>query len=188
MKNSVWIATAIVASLMLGACNNSGSGSVDNADSANSAKIDSGATNLNTDEAEFMVKAANTGMTEVELGKIAGDKARNGRVKDFASMMVQDHSAANDQLKTLAATKNITLPDSLSTGSKNDLQSLSKKTGNDFDKAYMKMMLTGHENNVEEFRNELNDVHNADLKQWITNTLPVLEKHLDSARAIDSIF
>lgn len=174
--------------LFLGACDNSGKGSVNKADSTNEAKIDSGSISLNSNEADFMVEAANGGMTDVKLGELAQKSAHNQRVKDFAGMMVMDHSAAGNQLKSLASSKNITLPDSLSESSQEDLQDLSKTTGNDFDKAYMKMMLDDHQKDVKDFQDELNDVKNSDLHKWVSNTLPVLQKHLDSARAINKLY
>lgn len=188
MKSSALIAMAIAASLVMGACNNSGKGSVNEADSANKAKVDSGTVSLNKDEAQFMVKAANGGMTEVKLGQLAQEKTRNQRVKDFAAMMVRDHSAADSQLKSLASSKNITLPDSLSEDSKDKLQDLSKKKRSDFDKAYMKMMLDDHQNDVKDFQDELKNIRNSSLKQWVSNTLPTLEMHLDSAKSINKMF
>lgn len=161
---------------------------MDNADSANEAKIDSGTLTLNSDETEFMVNAANGGMTEVELGKAAEKNATNERVKAFGEMMVQDHSSANNQLKTIALSQNVTLPDSLSEDSKDDVQKISRKQGADFDKAFMDKMVKDHEKTINDFKNELNDVHNTTLKQWIRNTIPTLEKHLDSAKAINMMY
>jgi putative membrane protein len=188
MKKSVLVSMAIAASLMMGACNNSGKGSVNNADSANSAKMDSGTVNVNSDEAEFMVDAANGGMTEVKLGQIAQQKAHNQRVKDFAAMMVRDHTAADNKLETLANSKNVTLPDSLSEDSQDDVQKLNKKSGTDFDEAYMDMMVKGHKKTVNAMQSELKDVKNPDLKQWISNTLPTVQMHLDSAQSIDQMY
>lgn len=65
---------------------------------------------VNDDVADFAVKAANGGMAEVEMGKIAEQRGTSKAVKDFGAMMVKDHSKANDELKKLAAAKNITLP------------------------------------------------------------------------------
>lgn len=187
MKQLRLITLGIAASLMFAACNNSGKSSVDNADSANEAKIDSGALSLNSDETEFMVQAANGGMTEVEMGKIAEKKARNKRVQAFGEMMVQDHTSANNQLKTIALNQNVTLPDSLSENSEDDVQKMSRKQGNDFDKDFMHQMVQDHEKTVKDFKDALDDVHNTILRQWISNTIPTLEKHLDSARAINDM-
>lgn len=189
MKKSGLITLAVAASLlMLGACHNSGKSSVSNADSANAAKRDSGAVSLNSDEAKFMVKAANGGMTEVRLGEIAQQKSKNQRVKNFADMMVRDHTQANNKLKSLANAENITLPDSLSNDSQDKVAKLEKKNGKDFDKAYMNMMVDDHKSTVDDFQDEMRDVKNPDLKQFISTTLPTLQMHLDSAQAIDKMY
>lgn len=78
---------------------------------ANEQKLDS--TNLE-DDAEFAVKAADGGMMEVRLGELSKTNASSAQVKKFGDMMVSDHSKANDELKSLAAQKNITLPTALS--------------------------------------------------------------------------
>jgi len=189
MKKSGLVTLAVAVSLfMLGACHNSGKSSVNNADSANAAKRDSGVVNLNKDEAKFMVNAANGGMTEVRLSQIAQQKSQNARVKDFADMMVRDHTQANNKLKALANAKNITLPDSLSNDSQDKVSKLEKQSGRDFDKTYMNIMVDDHKSAVDDFQDELKDVKNPDLKQFISTTLPTLQMHLDSAQAIDKMY
>src|SRR5437879_3743412 len=61
-------------------------------------------------DAHFMMKAAQGGMAEVELGNLAKDHASNQAVKDFGQQMVDDHTKAGNELKDLAAKKNVTLP------------------------------------------------------------------------------
>jgi len=171
--------------------------SVDKADSSNEVKSDSTSTSntmdtttksngvLAVDEstAKFLVNVADVSMTEVQLGQIAAEKASNQRVKDFGSMMVKDHSAANDELKTLAANKNVTLPGSISEEHQKKIDDLNKKTGKDFDKAYMDMMEDGHESTVKDFEKN-NDNKDADVKAFVNKMLPTLKMHLDSAKAI----
>jgi putative membrane protein len=99
-------------------------------------------------------------------------------------MMVTDHTQAGDQLKQLAATKNITLPASLSDDSQKKLDNLSKKTGKDFDKGYTDAMLKDHKDAVDKFQKGSNDLKDADLKNFATQTLPTLQMHLDSIKAI----
>jgi putative membrane protein len=177
------------ATIVLWACNNDAKDSVEKADSANKAKIDSPETTsqpIKADEesASFMVKAADGGMTEVQLGQLAQNKAVGAKVKNFASMMVQDHSAANDQVKGLARQRNVTLPDSISDDNKKKVNDLSKKTGKAFDKAYMDDMVKGHESTVDLFEKSADKVNDSEVKTFINNMLPKIKMHLDSARAI----
>lgn len=138
---------------------------------------------VDKDVADFAVEAANGGMMEVELGKIAQQKAGSQRVKDFGAMMVQDHSAANDKLKSLAQAKNITLPGTIGNDAQKDIDDLNKKTGMDFDKAYMNMMLSDHKKDIKSFQKAA-DLKDMDVRNFAVETLPTLQKHLDSAMAI----
>jgi putative membrane protein len=180
------------------ACNNGGKDSVEKADSANEAKSDTGAnyndtTNKNANAgtiavdqstADFMVKVADVGMTEVKLGGIAQDKAMNKRIKDFGEMMKRDHSQAGDELKSLARRKNVTLPDSVGSDHRKKIDNLEKKSGKDFDKAYIDMMVDGHQSTVNDFEKASNNTKDPDVKSWVDKTLPTLRMHLDSAKAI----
>lgn len=140
---------------------------------------------VSQEDADWAVDIANAGMTEVELSKVAQTKATDPRLKSFADMMVTDHTKANDQLKQLAATKNITLPANLSDASQKKLDNLNKKNaGKDFDKAYMDDMLDGHKDAAKKLTKGTTDLKDADLKNFATQTLPVVQMHLDSIKAI----
>jgi putative membrane protein len=130
----------------------------------------------------FVKKAAQGGMAEVELGKLATDKATNDQVKQFGRKMVDDHSKANDELKSLAQTKNIMLPSDLSAQDKALRDRLSKLSGAAFDRAYMQAMLKDHREDVSEFRTESKAGRDADVKAWAAKTLPTLEGHLKLAQ------
>ena len=182
------------------ACNNSSNDSVQKADSANESKSDT-STSMNTTDttskmstvttmsvdqptSEFMTKVADVGMTEVKLGQMAQDKATSQRVKDFGAMMVKDHTAAGDELKNMARQKNVTLPETMSNDHQKKTDDLNKKTGKDFDKAYMKAMVDGHQSTVNDFEKASKNTKDADVKAWVDKTLPTLRMHLDSAKAI----
>src|SRR5689334_6988639 len=115
-------AALFITALFAWACNsNESKDSVEKADSTNKANMDSSSSSssnkptVTADAAtsEFLVKAADAGMAEVQMGQSAQSKAVNARVKDFAAMMVHDHSAANDKVKSFAAQRNVVLPDSV---------------------------------------------------------------------------
>ncbi len=176
-------------SLLLWACNNGTNDSVEKADSTNKANIDSPATKqdiVRTDQesSAFLVKAANGGMAEVQLGQIAEEKAMDQKVKDFGAMMVHDHSAVNDEVKALASQRNVTLPDSISKENKKEINDLGKKKGKDFDKAYISAMIKGHEATIDLFKKAGDKVNDTGVKIFINNTIPKVQTHLDSAKAI----
>jgi putative membrane protein len=130
----------------------------------------------------FVKKAAEGGMAEVQLGKLAVDKASSPEVKQFGQKMVDDHGKANDQLKSLAQSKNITLPSDLSAKDKALHDRLSKLSGPAFDRAYMRAMVTDHTKDVNEFRAQAKSGADPDVKSWASNTLPTLESHLQMAK------
>ncbi|MEI9943749.1 MAG: DUF4142 domain-containing protein [Chitinophagaceae bacterium] len=175
----------------IGACNNEGKDSVEKADSLNTAKTDSATQHpvITTDEESttFLVHAANGGMAEVQLGELASQKAVNAKVKDFGKMMVNDHSMANDKVKTLAAQRNVTLPDSVGNEKKKELDDMMMKKGTDFDKAFMKKMVNDHETTIDMFSQASDKVNDPEVKTFIDNTLPKLKMHLDSAKAIQKM-
>ncbi|MEO6548432.1 MAG: DUF4142 domain-containing protein [Ferruginibacter sp.] len=139
---------------------------------------------VDADSKNFAMEAANGGMMEVDLGKYAQENAMSDRVKNFGAMMVKDHSTANEELKSIASGKNITLPAQVESNAKMHMDNLMKKKGKDFDKAYMDMMLDDHKKDVKAFQKAASECKDADLKSFAGKTLPVLQGHLDSAKAI----
>ena len=169
------------------ACNSNSSGD-NHEDAVDSAQaVNKQVKPVQKDASDFAVAAANGGMMEVELGKVAEDKAMSKRVKDFGAMMVTDHSAADDQLKTIASTLNITLPDSVSDDTRKEIDKLKMKKGKDFDKAYVDMMLDDHKKDIAEFQKCASDCSDSTIKAFASNTLPTLEKHLDSIEVIAGV-
>ncbi|GAB3180234.1 DUF4142 domain-containing protein [Telluribacter humicola] len=136
------------------------------------------------DDAEFAVAAADGGMFEVQMGELAQKNGSAAQVKEFGQMMVNDHGKANEELKALAQQKNITLPTSLSSEKQEKYNELSKKTGAEFDKSYMDLMVQDHKKDIEEFREMSQEGKDAELKTWATSKVPTLEMHLQRAQTI----
>lgn len=139
------------------------------------------------DLSEFMTEAASGGMMEVELGKMAQEKAQHADVKSFAQMMVTDHTKANDELKALAGTKSIVLPDSMSKDHMDHITELRDKTGADFDNAYMDLMVEDHEEDVKEFEEAVNELQDPEAKAFASKTLTTLRKHHERAKQINDM-
>jgi putative membrane protein len=162
----------------------------DTADSLNKTKdttsnaMNTGGIAVTSDDAKFATAAANGGMAEVALGKLALTKTSNAAIKDFANMMVTDHSKANDELMAIAKTKNITLPaepDSVHMKKKDDL---SKLNGADFDKNYVSAMIDGHKKTLDLMNDEAKNGKDADLKAFAAKTAPTVKMHLDAINKI----
>jgi putative membrane protein len=139
---------------------------------------------LSDADKDFMNKAAIGGMFEVNAGQLAATKATNPDVKNFGNRMVTDHGKANDELKSLATNKGVTLPADLDAEHKKEMDDLSAKNGKAFDKAYMTEMVKDHDKDVAEFQKESTAAQDPDLKNWVTKTLPVIQDHDKMAKDI----
>jgi putative membrane protein len=138
-------------------------------------------TSVSKDDAQFVVNTANAGMTEIQAGQLAQQQGMAKDVKAYGAMMVKDHTDAADKLKAIAATKNITLPPALSPEAANDITDLQKKSGKDFDKAYIDKMIDDHKKVISSFESESKNGSDADIRAFADSTLHTLRHHLDGA-------
>ncbi len=169
--------------VLLGACNSGTENETDSKEVAhelNEEKFDD--TKLE-DDAAFLVKAADGGMMEVKLGQLAVANAASPAVKQFGQMMVDGHGKANEELKTLAASKNISIPDSLSDKKRDKYNELAEKKGADFDKAYAAYMVEDHKEDIEAYKKAAENAKDAEIKSWAAGKVPVLQQHLQKAEA-----
>ena len=154
------------------------------AEEQNEEKFDDGGME---DVSDFAVKAADGGMLEVQLGQLALTKATSPQVKEFAQSMITDHSKANEELKSLAQSKNITLPTTLSEDNQKEYNKLAEKTGKEFDKAYCEFMVKDHKDDLDMFKKAADNAEDADLKSWASTKVPVLEHHLSMAESMEDV-
>ena len=126
----------------------------------------------------FYVKAAKIGLAEVETGKLAQQKGSSEAVRSFGAKMVEDHTAANEKLMAVAASKQVKLPKEMDFKHKITTKSLSAKSGADFDKAYIKGQIADHKATIALFEREISSGKDADAKAFATASLPVVKSHL----------
>ena len=182
LKNTSLLVGIVLTSMFFSACNSNGS--VEKTEAATIESIESAANaKVNSDDAQFATEATSGGMLEVELGKLCITNAKSFHVKTFGAMMVEDHTKANNELKSIAANKNLILPAVLNDKDQQMYDALKKKTGTDFDNAYIKMMVSDHEKDLSDFKKESAEGKDADISSFATKTLPVLQKHMDAAKA-----
>jgi putative membrane protein len=129
----------------------------------------------------FMTKAAQGGIAEVEMGRLALQHGSNEKVKQFGQRMVDDHTNANDQLKQLASQKGVTLPSEVNAKQKSTINKLSQLSGPEFDRVYMADMVKDHQEDVAEFQHEANSGNDPDVKAFAGKVLPTLQDHLRMA-------
>ena len=129
----------------------------------------------------MLEKLAQGGMTEVEAGKLALTKASAPGVKEFAEMMVKDHSASNEKVKALAATRNLTLPKTPSEAQQDTMKTLHAKTGAQFDQTYLAAQVKAHEETVAMLKAEIASGQDAEARSLARELLPTVETHLKEA-------
>jgi len=146
----------------------------------------SSTTGVVTDEKSttLLTKATNSGLAEVQLAKLAQQKATIDAVKNFAAMLERDHTAVNEQVKNLAAQRNVSIPSAPSDDKQKMYSDMEKMTGKAFDKEYISMMVKAHNDGISLFEDTRTNATDIDVKNFADKTLPTLKMHLDSAKAI----
>lgn len=129
---------------------------------------------LSDKDKTFMKKAAKGGMMEVAMGQVAEQKAQSDDVKSFGKRMVTDHGKANDELKSIAAQKNVRLSTKEPSGKWSS------------DKEYIDMMVKDHEKDLAEFKEEASSGTDADVKKFADDTAKMIQEHLDLAKETQS--
>lgn len=137
-----------------------------------------------TPDASFYKHIAEGGIAEVNAGNLAEEKATDPKVKDFAGMMVKDHTAANDKLKALADSKGIKLPTSASVAQMATEAKLKVLSGQTFDDSYIKGQVKAHQQTIALLKKEIASGQDADAKSFAQSILPTVRSHLKAANAL----
>lgn len=139
-----------------------------------------------TNKDNFWNEAAQGGLAEVALSNLALQRSQNEPVRQFAQEMVTAHTAANNELMSLATGKNVTLPTSMDAKHQSAMTKLSGKAAGDFDRDYMKTMVKDHEKIVKLFQDQSQNGTDANAKAWAAKTLPALQSRLQMARSVNA--
>jgi putative membrane protein len=135
----------------------------------------------------FMQHAATDGMAEVLMGQTALNKSSDAQIKQLAQRIVDDHTKANEQLKALAQSKQVTLPTTSAADAQKENQELQMKNGSAFDQAWSKGMVKDHQKAVKMFTQESKQAKDPDVRQFAQTTLPTLSAHLQLAQKLAAI-
>lgn len=134
---------------------------------------------------KFIQEAAQAGMYEVEAAKIAASKATDPQVKSYAGMLVDQHSAANNELVQLANSKKVELPAAPPRSKRRDVEKLGKLSGKALDQRFVREVgIKDHQKDIKKFEKASKDVKDPELKAWIDKTLPHLREHLAAAQKL----
>lgn len=141
---------------------------------------------LSRQDANFVSKAAQSGLLEVQLGQLAQQKGSSEQVKQFGQQMVQDHEKANQQLMSIAQQVGATAPATLDRKHQRMIDKLSKLEGQEFDREFMQQQVKIHQQNVQDFQKQAENGQDPNLKSYAQQTLPALQHHLQMAQSAAS--
>lgn len=143
-----------------------------------------GASRVSAMDRMFMVKAAHINIGEVKAGQLALTRAVNANVRDYAQMMITEHSRANMQLKRVAAQARVNLPNDTDRKHKAVANRLAKFSGAPFDREFMRAMVVGHQQAIALFQKEAQSGRDPQARAYATQMLPGLRKHLQHAQQL----
>jgi putative membrane protein len=142
-----------------------------------------GGTDTNQDQ-NFVTKASAAGLAEVNLGRLAAERASSPEVKQFGQRLVQDHTKANTELLQIADRKKLQPAQQMDAKHQQAMQELARQNGPDFDRMFLKQMVKDHEEAVHLFTEAARHCRDEQLKQYATRTLPHLQEHLQMVRRL----
>jgi len=143
------------------------------------------ATGASITPGEFVTKAGLDGMTEVQVGMLAQQKAQSAGVKKFAQQMVSDHTKANMELKSIAASKSLAVPAQLDPEHQSMVQALDGKTGSAFDATYISEMSMAHDKAIALFTSAKGST-DPGIAAFAASTLPTLQMHKQMLTTLQS--
>lgn len=141
---------------------------------------------VNDADQKFIKTAGESGMGEVKIATLGTQKAERADVKEFATMLVNDHTKVNEELAGLAKAKGVELSAVISADASDDFKALEKESGAGFDKAFLAQMKDSHEASIANFEDAEKNAADGDVKAWASKTLPALRHHLDKVKELQA--
>jgi putative membrane protein len=210
MRHALFLTAATAAALSLAACNKPASTTaadagatasatasdatqatgqaVNKAEDATGAAV--GATSATTvgshDTAAFVSNASQGDMYEIQAAQIAEKRSKNPDVKAFARMMVKDHTALSNSMKPLILAAGQTPAAKLDNRRQGFIDHLNSASGADFDKTYIDQQVAAHEEALTLMQGYANDGSDPGLKAGAAKAVPIVQAHLDKAKAIQA--
>jgi len=186
MKKVSLIYIALFAACLLQACHGRNDSEADDdtttaiADTSNNATIIVG-----KDDARFVTDVSQACMAIIKAGNLAKKQGKDKRVRNFGALMVKDLTKGKKRLDSLAKIKKIALPDSISIEQSASLSVLAKKTGKDFDKAYLDKMTADYKKALQLFQSTAKTAYDPQIKAFAAKNIMTVQRHLDLVQAID---
>ncbi len=135
---------------------------------------------------DFVKDASTLNQKEIEFGRLGQRQASNDRVREFAQKLIDDHTKAQDELTTLARTKNVQIASQLPQEHRQMVDKMNQMQGAEFDREFIKHMIQGHERAIQQFDQQSRTGEDAQLKAFAQRQLPILRSHLQTARDLQT--
>lgn len=149
---------------------------------------------LSSQDRSFLEEVAQANQGEIEMGRLALQKASNSSVKTYAQRLIDDHTKNQEELESLAREKGVTLPTAgygrtkaepeESASERAEMQRLSRMSGAEFDRAFVMQAVQDHEKAINTFEEEMRSTNDADIRNYVSMTLPTLRAHLNQAEQL----
>jgi putative membrane protein len=137
-------------------------------------------------EQDFMMRAAEGHMAEIEMANIALQKSDNKDVRDYANMIQSDHKSALDDLADLMKDKDVSQPRTVPADVKKDIDVMNGLSGPELDREFINQMVAEHEKEIGMYQDRAAIVRDADVKNYAEDFLPKLEMHLEKGQRLQS--
>ena len=174
-KTGLWVFLTVA-----GACVGASSGT---SQDQSAQHIDTGSAEMVSPDVKFADQAFRMGEGEIQLGKLIQEKAVTPGVKAFGGLLVRDHTEMNVSLSRIARDQTMTLPTNLLSKDQALQFKLQNVSGVRFDRTYLQAMVKDHKNDLKGFRKEAKSGQNPQIKEFASQSLPVLRAHLEQAKA-----
>jgi putative membrane protein len=135
---------------------------------------------------QFVAKVVDCNVCEKDLAEKAVKSADSADVRKYAQRLVDDHTKLNVRVGALARDLKIGVVTGLSKDHKEALLKLTTAKGKDFDRAFVRHMVKGHEEAIKMFEAQAKNATNNEVKTFATEALPTLREHLEMARKLDT--
>lgn len=137
---------------------------------------------------QFVKKASVSNLFEIETSKLALDRARNAKVKEFAQQMINDHTKAGEELKVSVQKSDVDsefIATELDSSRAEKLENLKETSGERFDQQYIETQVEAHDEAVSLFQDYVQNGEDKTIQQFAEKTLPTLKQHQDHVRRLD---
>ena len=141
-------------------------------------------TSMRQVDRDFILKASEANLAEIELGELAATKATVSSVRNFGEMMITEHQAAYDELESIAIDKSTAIATSINFEHQEIKQNLTEMSGYAFDTAYMRRIIKDHEKIIELFETEISNGNDPHVQDFAIQYLPQIQRHHHKADSI----